>query len=100
MVSTFYRVARLSLQAQAVEDSRRRSRMGKTKGFIEPKGSRRRDVRRDGRSDRYLYILGGGRGSEGEGRVYEAYEVKNKRQKLRCLLLRRKKKNIIYLFMK
>jgi len=24
-------------------------------------------------------------------RVYEAYEVKNKRQKLRCLLLRRKK---------
>jgi hypothetical protein len=28
-------------------------------------------------------------------RVYEAYEVKNKRQKLRCLLLRRKK---IYLF--
>jgi hypothetical protein len=37
---------------------------------------------------------------EGEGRVYEAYEVKNKRQKLRCLLLRRKKKNIFYLFMK
>jgi hypothetical protein len=35
-----------------------------------------------------------------EGRVYEAYEVKNKRQKLRCLLLRRKKKNIFYLFMK
>ena len=99
MVSTFYRVARLSLQAQAVEDSRRRSRMGKTKGFIEPKGSRRRDVRRDGRSDRYLYILGGGRGSEGEGRGYESYEVKNKRQKLRCLLLRRKKKIIIFLFM-
>ena len=39
-------------------------------------------------------------GTEGEGRVYEAYEVKNKRQKLRCLLLRRKKKNIFYLFMK
>jgi len=36
---------------------------------------------------------------EGEG-GYEAYEVKNKRQKLRCLLLHRKKKNIIYLFMK
>jgi len=26
------------------------------------------------------------------GRVYEAYEVKNKGQKLRCHLLRRKKK--------
>ena len=38
--------------------------------------------------------------AQGEGRVYEAYEVKNKRQKMRCLLLRRKKKNIIYLFMK
>jgi hypothetical protein len=36
----------------------------------------------------------------GEGRVYEANEVKNKRQKLRCLLLRRKKKNIFYLFTK
>jgi len=35
-----------------------------------------------------------------EVRVYEAYEVKNKRQKLRCLLLHRKKKNIFYLFMK
>ena len=39
-------------------------------------------------------------GSEGEGarergRFYEAYEVKNKRQKSRCLLLRRKKKNIL-----
>ena len=32
--------------------------------------------------------------------AYEAYEVKNKRQKLRCILLRRKKKNIFYLFMK
>ena len=31
--------------------------------------------------------------------VYEAYEVKNKRQKLRCLLLRREKKNIFCLFM-
>jgi hypothetical protein len=39
-------------------------------------------------------------GSEGEGAVYEAYEVKNKRQKLRCLWLRRKKKNLFYLFMK
>jgi hypothetical protein len=35
-----------------------------------------------------------------EGRVYEAYEEKNKREKLRCLLLRRKKKNIYFLFMK
>jgi hypothetical protein len=26
-------------------------------------------------------------------------EAKNKRQKLRCLLLRRKKKNIFYIFM-
>jgi hypothetical protein len=52
---------------------------------------------------------GGGRGADGEGRRekgggrgegYEAYEVKNKRQKMRCLLLRRKKKNIIFLFMK
>jgi hypothetical protein len=33
------------------------------------------------------------------GAGYEAYEVKNKRQKMRCLLLRRKKKNIIILFM-
>jgi hypothetical protein len=41
----------------------------------------------------------GGRGRRERGRVYEAYEVKNKRQKLRCLLLRRKKKNIFYLFM-
>jgi len=30
------------------------------------------------------------------GRVYEAYEVKNKRQKLRCLLLRRKKKYFLF----
>ena len=37
--------------------------------------------------------------AEGEG-GYEAYEVKNKRQKMRCLLLHREKKNIIYLFMK
>ena len=44
-------------------------------------------------------VRGGGRGAEGEGRVYEAYEVKNKRQKMRCLLLRRKKKIIIFLFM-
>jgi hypothetical protein len=39
------------------------------------------------------------RGRREKGRVYEAYEVKNKRQKLRCLLLRRKK-NFFYLFMK
>jgi hypothetical protein len=38
-------------------------------------------------------------GRRERGRVYEAYEVKNKRQKLRCLLLRRKKKIIIFLFM-
>ena len=41
-----------------------------------------------------------GEGSRERGRFYEAYEVKNKRQKSRCLLLRRKKKNIFYLFMK
>jgi hypothetical protein len=38
-------------------------------------------------------VRGGGRG---RGAVYEAYEVKKKRQKMRCLLLRRKKKNIIF----
>ena len=45
--------------------------------------------------------IGGGEG-EGKGGVYIqlSYEAKNKRQKLRCLLLRRKKKNIFYLFMK
>ena len=51
--------------------------------------------------------VGGGRGGSkgfefargGEGRVYEAYEVKNKRQKLRCLLLRRKKEIFVFLFM-
>jgi hypothetical protein len=53
------------------------------------------DRRRDGRRERAEEWVSGGR-----GRVYEAYEVKNKRQKLRCLLLRRKKKNIFYLFMK
>jgi hypothetical protein len=42
---------------------------------------------------------GGVWGLRERGRVYEAYEVKNKRQKLRCLLLRRKKKIIIFLFM-
>jgi hypothetical protein len=42
--------------------------------------------------------VGGGRG-QGGVRVYEAYEVKNKREKLRCLLLRRKKKNIYLIFM-
>jgi len=31
-------------------------------------------------------------------RVYEAYEVKNKRQKLRCLLLRRKKKYLLFIY--
>ena len=38
-------------------------------------------------------------GERGRGSVYEAYEVKKKRQKMRCLLLRREKKNIICLFM-
>jgi hypothetical protein len=34
----------------------------------------------------------------GRGAGYEAYEVKNKRQKMRCLLLRRKKKiSILYI---
>ena len=44
------------------------------------------------------------RGGEGEGEggvgVYEAYEVKNKRKTLRCLWLRRKKKNIYFIYMK
>jgi hypothetical protein len=31
-------------------------------------------------------------------RVYEAYEVKNKRKKLRCLLLHRKKIFILYIY--
>jgi hypothetical protein len=31
--------------------------------------------------------------------AYEAYEAKKKGEKLRCLLLRRKKENIIILFM-
>jgi hypothetical protein len=37
--------------------------------------------------------------SEGKGGVwvYEAYEVKNEREKLRCLLLRRKKNFFFYL---
>ena len=35
-------------------------------------------------------------GERGRGAVYEAYEVKKKRQKMRCLLLRREKKNIIF----
>jgi hypothetical protein len=46
--------------------------------------------------------LGGGMAErEGKGGVRgcEAYEAKNKREKLRCLLLRRKKKNIYLLFM-
>jgi hypothetical protein len=49
----------------------------------------------------WRYGVGGrGGGGRGGGSVYEAHEVKNKRQKSRCLLLRRKKKNIFYLFMK
>jgi hypothetical protein len=35
-------------------------------------------------------------GRRERGPVYEAYEVKNKRQKLRCLLLRRKKKYFLF----
>jgi hypothetical protein len=38
-------------------------------------------------------------GAQGRGWVYEAYEVKNKREKIRCLLLRRKKKIIFFIFM-
>jgi hypothetical protein len=34
----------------------------------------------------------------GGGWVYEAYEVKNNREKLRCLLLRRKKKLLFYIY--
>jgi hypothetical protein len=42
--------------------------------------------------------VGEGRGQGVRGvRVYEAYEVKTKREKLRCLLLHRKK--IFFLFM-
>jgi len=63
--------------------------LGGSKGFEFVRGGER------GRRERAEEWVGGGR-----GRVYEAYEVKNKRQKLRCLLLRRKKKNIFYLFMK
>ena len=40
--------------------------------------------------------MGGGCGFS---EAYEAYEVKNKRQKLRCLLLRRKKV-FFFIFMK
>ncbi len=36
--------------------------------------------------------------AQGRGWVYEAYEVKNKRGKLRCLL-RRRKKNFFFIFM-
>jgi hypothetical protein len=45
--------------------------------------------------------MGGWREGEGKGGVwvYEAYEVKIKREKLRCLLLRRKKKNIFFISM-
>jgi len=39
----------------------------------------------------------GGRGRREGVRVELSYEAKNKRQKLRCLLLRRKKKNIFLL---
>ena len=42
------------------------------------------------------------RGGEGVGKggvwVSLSYEAKNKRQKLRCLLLRRKKKNILFIY--
>ena len=47
--------------------------------------------------------IGGGRGRRERGKgvvyAYEAYEAKKKGGKLRCLLLHRKKKNIIILFM-
>jgi hypothetical protein len=42
--------------------------------------------------------VGGGMGGwVGGVKVYEAYELKKKREKLRCLLLRRKKIFYIYL---
>ena len=86
--------------------------MLKTKGFIEPKGSKRdfEGGRRGFKVKTKGFIkplalgrMGGRRNGwvEGEGKgVYEAYEVKNKREKLRCLLLRRKKKIIYFIFMK
>ena len=47
--------------------------------------------------------MGGGRGRRERGKgvvyAYEAYEAQKKGEKLRCLLLRRKKENIIILFM-
>ena len=41
---------------------------------------------------------GEGRRVAGEGRVYEAYEVKNKRQKLRCLLSPEKEKYFLFIY--
>ena len=70
---------------------------GKNKVFIKPLALGRMDGLRNGwRIDTYILLTNKKRNKVG----YEAYEVKNKRQKLRCLLLHRKKKNIIYLFMK
>jgi hypothetical protein len=54
------------------------------------------DRRRDGRRER---AEGEPRRGKGVVYAYEAYEAKKKGEKLRCLLLRRKKKNIIILFM-
>ena len=67
----FCRVARLSLQAQTVKDS------------IEPEA-----LRAEGEG-------------EGKGGVWVklSYEAKKKGEKLRCLLLRRKKKIIFFIFM-
>jgi len=43
--------------------------------------------------------MGGGMGGGcGFSEAYEAYEVKNKRQKLRCLLLLRKKIFFLYIY--
>ena len=39
-------------------------------------------------------------GPEGGGAGLALYEAKNQRQKLRCFLLRRKKKIVIFIFMK
>ena len=95
---------------------------GKTKGFIKPlavggskgfvellAGASKRSLSLTLLSQR-LNVRGwiggrmvGGRGRRERGKgvvyAYEAYEAKKKGEKLRCLLLRRKTKNIIILFM-
>jgi hypothetical protein len=60
---------------------------GKTKGFIEPKGSRAGGRREKVRGEYMFSSL-----------MKQKIKI-NKRQKLRCLLLRRKKKITIFIFM-